>query len=211
MPAAAYLEMAAAAVREFLGEPTVFLEDIRFHHLLFLPDEQPVPTCVRLDPSAGSFQILSARPDAPSQWEVQAEGLYRSGRLHVPPRRRSRPPPRALQEERDPQALYRDLAGIGQVYGPTFQNHRVTAAARGGIGAREDRHVRPIAAGRITSCFRRRSTAAFTPASRSDAGRIAARSSSCRCASCGSSGRFRRRSGAISGSSSIASSHISAT
>ena len=63
VPAAAYLEMAAAAVREFLGEPTIFLEHIRFHHLLFLPDERPVPTCVRLDPSAGSFQILSARPD----------------------------------------------------------------------------------------------------------------------------------------------------
>ena len=122
VPAAAYLEMATAAVREFLAEPTVFLEDIRFHHLLFLSDERPVPTCVRLDPSAGSFQVLSARPDAPSLWEVQVEGLYRSGRLRVPPAVDLARLKEQCHEPRDPQALYRDLAGIGQVYGPTFQN-----------------------------------------------------------------------------------------
>lgn len=122
VPAAAYLEMAAAAVRELLGESTLFLEDIRFHHLLFLPDERPVPTCVRLDPSASSFQVLSARPDAPGQWEVQVEGLYRLGRVRVPPAVDLDSLQTHCSEPRDPQALYRDLAGIGQVYGPTFQN-----------------------------------------------------------------------------------------
>ena len=57
VPAAAYLEMAAAAVREFLGEATVYLEEIRFHHLLFLPDEQSVAICVRPRSRRGPFQI----------------------------------------------------------------------------------------------------------------------------------------------------------
>src|SRR5439155_18431337 len=121
MPAAAYLEMAAAAVREFLGESTLFLEDIKFHHLLFLPDERPVPTCVRLDPAGASFQIFAARPDAPTQWEIQAEGLYRPGRLHLPPPADLDLIREECKDERDPRTLYREPSDMGQVYGPAFQ------------------------------------------------------------------------------------------
>jgi myxalamid-type polyketide synthase MxaB len=121
MPAAAYLEMAAAAVREFLGESALFLKDIMFHHLLFLPEERPVPTCVRLDPAAASFQIFAARPDAPTEWEIQAEGLYRPGRLHLPPPVDVNLIHEECKDERDPRALYRELSDMGQVYGPAFQ------------------------------------------------------------------------------------------
>jgi acyl transferase domain-containing protein/acyl carrier protein len=121
MPAAAYLEMAAAAVREFLGESTIFLEDICFHHLLFLPEEQPVPICVRLDPAAASFQIFAALPDAPSAWKLHAQGLYRPGRLHIPPAADLELLRDSLNEECDPQKLYRALSEIGQVFGPAFQ------------------------------------------------------------------------------------------
>ena len=121
LPATAYLEMAAAAVREFLGEPTIYLEEVRFHHLLFLPEEQPVPTCVRLDPAAASFQIFSAPPDAPSAWKIHAEGVYRPGRLHGPSRADLQLLRESFTEERDPTELYRHLSEIGQVYGPTFQ------------------------------------------------------------------------------------------
>jgi acyl transferase domain-containing protein len=121
VPAAVYLEMATAAVRELLGEPTVFFEDIKFHHLLFLPDERPVPTCVRLDLSTSTFQVLTARPDLPDEWEVQADGIFRPGRLHVPPRVDLDTLLLQLPEERDPRALYRDLRDIGQIYGPMFQ------------------------------------------------------------------------------------------
>ena len=38
VPAACFLEMAAAAVREFTGEPAVFLEDIEFHSGAFSPE-----------------------------------------------------------------------------------------------------------------------------------------------------------------------------
>ncbi|MEP6956053.1 MAG: type I polyketide synthase, partial [Chthoniobacterales bacterium] len=121
VPAAAYLEMAAAAVREFLGEATVFLEDIRFHHLLFLPEGKTVASCVRLNPAVSSFQILTARPDAPDEWELQAEGLYRPGRLHAPPPGDLAAIREVCPDEHDPAALYTQLDGIGQVYGPTFR------------------------------------------------------------------------------------------
>lgn len=121
LPAAAYLEMAAAAVREVLGEPTIYLEEIRFHHLLFLPEEQTIPTCVRLDPDAGSFQILAAPPDAPSAWELHAEGLYRPGRLRLPPPVDLELLRASVREDRDPPALYRELTAMGQIYGPLFQ------------------------------------------------------------------------------------------
>ena len=120
-PAAAYLEMAAVAVRELLGEPTIYLEDVRFHQLLFLPDQQPIPTCLRLDPIAASFQIFAAPTDAPSAWKIHAEGLYRPGRLHIPPTINLEQLRDTLTEEHDPQKLYRALSAIGQVYGPTFQ------------------------------------------------------------------------------------------
>jgi acyl transferase domain-containing protein/NADP-dependent 3-hydroxy acid dehydrogenase YdfG/acyl carrier protein len=121
LPAAAYIEMAAAAVREFVGESTVFLEEIRFHHLLFLPEEQPVPVCVRLDPTGASFQIFAAPPDAPSAWKVHAEGAYRQGRLRIPPKVDVEVLRETFTEERDPEALYRELSDIGQVFGPSFQ------------------------------------------------------------------------------------------
>ena len=121
LPGTAYLEMAAAAVREHLGEPTILLEDIRFHRMLFLPPEQPVPTCVRLDPTAGTFQILAAPPDSPAMWEVHAEGVYRPGRLRAPAPVDLPAIQHALKEERAPEDLYRKLRDIGQVLGPIFQ------------------------------------------------------------------------------------------
>jgi acyl transferase domain-containing protein/NADPH:quinone reductase-like Zn-dependent oxidoreductase/NADP-dependent 3-hydroxy acid dehydrogenase YdfG/acyl carrier protein len=121
LPAAAYIEMAAAAVREFLDEPTIFLEEIRFHHLLFLPEEQPVPTCVRLDPAAGSFEIFAAPPETPSDWKVHAEGIFRPGRLHIPPTTDLELLGEPLTEECDPKAIYKAWSEIGQVFGPAFQ------------------------------------------------------------------------------------------
>ncbi|MFL6594022.1 MAG: SDR family NAD(P)-dependent oxidoreductase [Chthoniobacterales bacterium] len=121
LPAAAYIEMAAAAVREFLGEPTILLEEIHFHHLLFLADEQPVAVCVRLDPVAASFQIFAAPPDAPSAWKIHAEGVFRQGRLHAREKIDLESVRQKFTDERDPTALYRELNEIGQVYGPTFQ------------------------------------------------------------------------------------------
>jgi hybrid polyketide synthase/nonribosomal peptide synthetase FtdB len=96
LPAAGYLEMAAAAVRELLGEPTILLEDVRFHRVLFLPEERLVPTCVRLDRTTSTFQIFAAPPDSPYAWELHAEGLYRCGRLARAAGRRSRKAPRGL-------------------------------------------------------------------------------------------------------------------
>ena len=133
LPAAAYLEMGAAAVREVLGEPTVFLEDIRFHHLLFLPEEQPVPVCVRLDPVGGAFQIFAAPPDAPTAWKIHAEGVYRPGRLRVPPAADLGLVATTLAHELDPQKLYRELSDLGQVFGPAFQG--VTSLRFGGLEA----------------------------------------------------------------------------
>ena len=122
VPAAAYLEMACAAVRELLGESNVVLEQIEFHHLLFLPDERPVPTCVRLDPASASFQIFAAQPDTPTKWEVQAEGIYRPGRWHVPPPADLDLLRKECVDDVDPGTLYHELSEMGQVYGPTFQN-----------------------------------------------------------------------------------------
>lgn len=121
LPAAAYLEMAAAAVREFLNEPTIFLEEVRFHRLLFLPEGKPVPTCVRLDPAGASFQILAAPPDNPFKWEVHAEGLYRAGRLRIPPKVDLENLRHIFDGERDPKQLYQQLSEMGQVYGPAFR------------------------------------------------------------------------------------------
>ena len=124
LPATAYLEMAAAAVGEFLGDPAIFLEDIRFHRLLFLPDEKPVATCVRLDPARAKFEIFSGSADA---WELHAEGVYRPARLRQPPSADLAQLRAALPSERDPAGIYRELDEVGQIYGPAF---RALAAAR---------------------------------------------------------------------------------
>ena len=121
LPAAAYMEMAVAAVGELLNEPTIFLEEIRFHRLLFLPEGRPVPTCVRLDSATTSFQILAAPPDNPSKLEVHAEGLYRPGRLRLPSKMNLERLGDTLDGERDPKELYQELSEMGQVYGPAFR------------------------------------------------------------------------------------------
>jgi NADPH:quinone reductase-like Zn-dependent oxidoreductase len=125
LPAAGYLEMAAAAVRELLGDPTILLENVRFHRLLFLPEERLVPTCVRLDPAASRFSIFAAPPDSPYAWELHAEGLYRCGRLRVPAGANLEKLREDCPEERDVCAVYQDFASLGQVYGPAF--HGLTA------------------------------------------------------------------------------------
>jgi len=121
VPAACFLEMAAAAVREFTGEPVVFLEDIKFHHVLFLPNEGSVPTCARIDPAGAFFQIFSGRLDTPNQWQLHAEGHFRPARLHVPPPADIGRLGEECPDKLDPQALYRGLSNIGQVYGPSFR------------------------------------------------------------------------------------------
>lgn len=143
LPAAAYMEMAAAAVREFLGESTVFLENIRFHRLLFLPDEQPIPTCVQLDPASASFQILAATPDSPSPWAIHAEGTFRPGRLRTPVPTDLASLAEGFDDERAPEKLYRELSEIGQVFGPAFQGltslHLRGTEALGEVSATTDR------------------------------------------------------------------------
>ena len=122
LPAAAYIEMAAAAVREFLGEPTSFLEDVRFHHLLFLPDEQPVPVCVRLDPAAASFQIFAAPPDAPSAWKIHAEGVFRPGRMRIPARLDPKLLRERFKEEQDAEDALSGPAGHRPGFRPELSN-----------------------------------------------------------------------------------------
>jgi acyl transferase domain-containing protein/NADP-dependent 3-hydroxy acid dehydrogenase YdfG/acyl carrier protein len=121
LPAAAYIEMAAAAVRELLSEPTILLEDVRFHRVLFLPDERLVSTSVRLDPTTTTFQIFAAPPDSPYAWELHAEGVYRSGRLRVPPAADLKLLREECTQERNVGAVYQEFASLGQVYGPAFQ------------------------------------------------------------------------------------------
>ncbi|MEQ1861800.1 MAG: SDR family NAD(P)-dependent oxidoreductase [Chthoniobacteraceae bacterium] len=121
LPAAAYVEMAAAAVRELLGEPTILLEDIRFHRMLILPDEQPVPTSVRLDARTSTFQIFSAPPDDPGAWVLHAEGIFRPGRLHAPPPADLAALSAEFHDTQDPTDLYREAATVGQDFGPAFQ------------------------------------------------------------------------------------------
>ena len=177
VPAAAYLEMAAAAVRELLGEPTIFLEDIRFHRVLFLPDERPVPACVRLDPSASSFQVLSARPDAPAQWDVQAEGLYDPDACTS--RRPSILPPSASTVTR--RAIRSRCTASSPGSARCTGRRSRTSCRCSGMAWNPCSHGstrRAVAAGPITSCSRLRSIAAFIRALPSDACRIAARWSS---------------------------------
>ena len=121
LPAAAYLEMAAAAVREYVGETTIFLEDIRFHRLLLLPDEHAVRTCVRLDPSSSTFQVLSASSADPSGWELHAEGIYRRGRVHDALPVDLESTRRELDVARTADDVYRELSAMGQTYGTAFR------------------------------------------------------------------------------------------
>jgi NADPH:quinone reductase-like Zn-dependent oxidoreductase/acyl carrier protein/short-subunit dehydrogenase len=120
-PGAAYVEMAAAAVREFLGEPTILLEDIRFHRMLILPEEQPVTTLVRLDVRTTTFQIFSAPPEDPGTWVLHAEGVYRPGRLRPPPSADLAALAADFPDVLNPADLYRDAAAVGQDFGPAFQ------------------------------------------------------------------------------------------
>lgn len=121
IPAAAYLEMAAAAVRQFLGQSQILLENIRFHRLLFIPDEHVVRVCTRLDLNTSSFQILSASPDDPPSWEIHAEGQFRRGRLHEPAAVDLADLRLQFDRTRSSDDVYEELEAMGQTYGKAFR------------------------------------------------------------------------------------------
>jgi hypothetical protein len=101
---AAYIEMAAAAVREFVGEPIVVLEEI-VPSSTFLP-EGTAGARLRAAPStAASFKFSPRRPCSFCV-EGSRRGLFVRGAC-VFRRGRRGSSPRNLSEERDPEALYR--------------------------------------------------------------------------------------------------------
>jgi len=121
VPAAAYLDMAAAAVREVHGDTDVFLEHVRFQRVLFIPREQSVRTCVRLDPSSGSFEILAASAADPATLVVHADGVYRRGRLHQPAAVDLEKLRTEFDDCRNAHDVYRELDAMGQTYGTAFR------------------------------------------------------------------------------------------
>ena len=74
----------------------------------------------RIDPAGAFFQIFSGELDTPNQWQLHAEGHFRPARFRVPPPADIGRLGEECPDKLDPQALYRGLSNIGQVYGPSL-------------------------------------------------------------------------------------------
>ncbi len=148
LPAAAYLEMALAAVRHGFGWEQAEIGSARFERLLALPKDGAltVQTLLRRTGDGTASVAVHARPADPvgsagaSAWTRHATlDLQSSGSSATPPG----PPARPLPDI-EVDGFYADLAGRGLCYGPAF---RGIARVSGGDGSAFGEIALPAAAG----------------------------------------------------------------
>jgi len=126
MPAAAYIEMIAAAAAEVFSSPDLCLEDVTIHQPLVFEDQPTMHTVqIVLTPETGrshAFQVFSCldgKTEGVAAWTLHMSGRVRpaakldNGRALEP----------ALTEgtELDMAAFYRRLEAVGLQFGPSFQ------------------------------------------------------------------------------------------
>jgi acyl transferase domain-containing protein/NADPH:quinone reductase-like Zn-dependent oxidoreductase/SAM-dependent methyltransferase/acyl carrier protein len=76
-PAAAYVEMALAAGKEFFEENQFLLENIQFQKMLFLPENESIDIQFVMDENGDSFEIFGKAELMSSSWTRNATGNLR--------------------------------------------------------------------------------------------------------------------------------------
>jgi acyl transferase domain-containing protein/NADPH:quinone reductase-like Zn-dependent oxidoreductase/acyl carrier protein len=124
VPAAALLEMAIAAGRQWFGTDAIEVEDFDILQALVIPAGATRETLLRLAPGTGAVEILARLRLAEEEWTLHARG-------------RVGPSPAPVEERDDaediplhplqPEAVYAAARSAGLEYGPSFR--RVAALA----------------------------------------------------------------------------------
>lgn len=130
VPAAAYLELALAAASAVRGAGAHVVEEMTFHRMLVLYDEDAQVIQVSLtEDGFGLAQVqIASRPnqaDATAPWNVHATANVRFASDNRTNGVLQQVDPAAVQaralKQTDGEAFYQDLAERGYHYGPTFQ------------------------------------------------------------------------------------------
>jgi len=146
-PAAAYLEMARAAVTELLGAGSAALANVVFQEALILPPSGSRILQLVASPASGgsaSFQIYSSSDNLNGNHESAGWTLHASGEMRVeaPDSARCAEEQFSLDEIRArcgrtvaPGDLYASLKAAGLEYGPSFQGvHQLWCGEREALG-----------------------------------------------------------------------------
>ncbi|WP_369325954.1 SDR family NAD(P)-dependent oxidoreductase [Alcaligenes nematophilus] len=118
-PGAAYLEMALAAAREWLGEALILVDELDILAPLVFDGEHARSLRFVLSPREGSFHIKSRQRLSHDEWVVHASGRIMASDERMPVAELSPLASAELQIDRD--RHYRLAHSLGLDYGPAFQ------------------------------------------------------------------------------------------
>ncbi|MCX5472056.1 SDR family NAD(P)-dependent oxidoreductase [Alcaligenes sp. A-TC2] len=118
-PGAAYLEMALAAAREWLGEALILVDELDILAPLVFDGEHARSLRFVLSPRDGSFHIKSRQRLSQDEWVVHASGRILASDERMPVAELSPLASAELQIDRD--RHYRLAHSLGLDYGPAFQ------------------------------------------------------------------------------------------
>lgn len=118
-PGAAYLEMALAAAREWLGEELILVDELDILAPLVFDGEHARSLRFVLSPRDGSFHIKSRQRLSNDEWVVHASGRILASDERMPPAQLQ--PLAAPELLIDRERHYRLAHSLGLDYGPAFQ------------------------------------------------------------------------------------------
>ncbi|MGO3713117.1 SDR family NAD(P)-dependent oxidoreductase [Alcaligenes aquatilis] len=123
-PGAAYLEMALAAAREWLGEALIQVDELDILAPLVFDGEHARSLRFVLSPRDGSFHIKSRQRLSQDEWVVHASGRILASDERMPKPELAALSSTELQIDRD--RHYRLAHSLGLDYGPAFQGLKVS-------------------------------------------------------------------------------------
>jgi acyl-CoA synthetase (AMP-forming)/AMP-acid ligase II len=154
MPAAGYLEMGLAAMREAGWEYTL-LEEVAFEEVLLMHERRPRTIRLVLARQSGgrrAFEITSRGASATGRWNVHARGLLAAAnKSNVASHVRLDALKARCSTEQDVAGHYAELASSGLNYGPCF---RPLVALRAGADEALGMLETPVALGNDLEGFR---------------------------------------------------------
>lgn len=118
-PGAAYLEMALAAAREWLGETLILVDELDILAPLVFDGEHARSLRFVLSPRDGSFHIKSRQRLSQDEWVVHASGRILASDERMPLAQLS--PLDSAELQIDQARHYRLAHSLGLDYGPAFQ------------------------------------------------------------------------------------------
>lgn len=117
-PAAGYIEIMGAALRDHFGVGPVELRDFRIHAGLALSDDDIVQLSTRLDPATGKLRIFSSHQGSEEGWRLRAEAY---GWVHNLTIESAAAGPAVTPDSAAVARFYEKARGLGLEYGPAFR------------------------------------------------------------------------------------------